>query len=104
IKKIISPNQDVLRFRFKGAFADQASLPFDFAIESIKNIHDALIYSACSEVQTPQPFYSRKLKDAITVVKESRFGQTQPGSFIINVEMPLAVPIDPQLQVIEEAP
>ena len=32
VKNIMSPNQDILKFRFKGPFADQATLPLDFAI------------------------------------------------------------------------
>lgn len=89
LKRIISPSQDILSFRFMGALADQASLPLSFAIEAMKNIQDSLIFAACSEVQPPQPFYSRKLNSAISLLESSRFGQTQPGSFIVNVEIPL---------------
>ena len=92
VKNILTPTVDVLKFRFLGANADIGSLPFDYAMGAVSSIRDALIYSACSEINK-QPMYNRSLKDASRLIEKSRFGQTELGSFVITVEMPLEVPV-----------
>ena len=94
IKNIASPNVDLLKFRFTGSSADMGTLPLDYTLSAIGSIRESLIFSACGEIQ-PKAAYSRQLRPAIDMIKKSRFGQTQAGSYIISVEMPFDLPVHP---------
>lgn len=91
-KNMYSPNLDTLKLRFMGAGAEAGSLPLDYMRGAIDSIRDSLIFSACSEF-SPQPMYGRQLADAIRLVGKSRFGQTQLGSFVVTIEMPVEAPL-----------
>lgn len=92
LHNVLSLNQDELRFQFEGTSAKSGSLPLGYLISSAKAIQDAIIYAACAEIK-PQPFYQRKLKDAIQRSKKARFGQTEYGSFILSIVMPFDPPV-----------
>lgn len=92
LRNIISPNVDVMKFRFVGAGVDGSSLPLSYAMNAVTTIRDALIFSACSEFNQ-RPSFGRQLKGAVDVIDKTRFGQTRQGSFIITVEMPLEMPV-----------
>lgn len=91
LKNIMNPSVDTLRFRFIGSGADLGSLPLGYTLNAVESIRDALIYSACSELNT-KPVFNRALKEATKIVEKSRFGQTELGSFVISVEIPLELP------------
>ena len=88
VKNIATPSVDTLKFRFIGAGADVGSLPLEYTLNAIESIRDTLVYSACSELSAKSMF-NRALKDAKKIIEKSRFGQTEVGSFIISVDMPL---------------
>jgi hypothetical protein len=92
LRNIISPNVDVMKFRFLGAGVDGTSLPLSYAMNAVTTIRDALIFSACSEFNQ-RPSFGRQLKGAVDVIDKTRFGQTQQGSFVIAVEMALEMPV-----------
>lgn len=88
IKNITSPSVDTLKFRFIGAGTAAGSLPLEYTLIAIENIRDILVYSACAEISA-KPMFNRALKDAKRIIEKSRFGQTEIGSFVISVDMPL---------------
>lgn len=96
IKNILSPNVDEIKFRFFGGEADTGSLPLDYMLNAVESIRDSIIFSACSEINA-QPSYKKQTRDAVKLVERARFGQTDVGSFIVSVGMPLGhVPIRQQ--------
>lgn len=84
---------------FKSRIAtDRASgsIPLTDAIELIEGIQDLVIYSASSELRQ-DAYFPRKLKDAISIGDNSRFGQTDLGSFIATFYVPLPARQLPEL-------
>lgn len=92
VKNILNPNVDTLKFRFLGSTAESGSLPLDYMLNAVQNIRDSLIFSACGELNS-RPSYDRQLPRAKDMIEKSRFGQTEIGSFVITVDMPLVMPV-----------
>ena len=72
------------------------TLPFSYAATLINGLRDFLIAAACVE-ENPQPFYRRASKIGIDYANACRFGQTNIGSFIVNIES--LVPTIPNQQL-----
>lgn len=92
VKNILNPNVDTLKFRFLGSSAESGSLPLDYMLNAVQNIRDSLIFSACGELNS-RPSYERQMNRAKEMIEKSRFGQTEIGSFVITVDMPLVMPV-----------
>lgn len=85
-QNIVNPRSDSLILAFCGELAKKGSLPLSYFYESIRNIRNSILYSACGEWQ-PKPFYKKPSKIASDIAEQARFGQTQIGSFVISVSL-----------------
>lgn len=79
---------DVLRFRIFSASTD-SSLPLGFASSLIEGTQQILRAAACTVIR-PRTYHPRlSLNEAVQLVEKSRFGHTEPGSFILKVACPV---------------
>lgn len=54
----------------------------------VKRAKDLVTYSACAEIAKPQPHYRRPIRAAAQHADRYELGQTEPGSFVLNIITP----------------
>lgn len=93
LEHLLLPPSDVLRFREMSPDAEAGNLPFDHAVRMINGTR-RLLLSVAHSVLVPQAYHPRLSRsEAEEFVNRCRLGQTERGSFILNV----ACPLEPQL-------
>lgn len=85
---IANLHDDVLQLRvyFDG---DDRSLPLSFASSLVTNAEKMLKASACTVIQPRTNHPKLTLSEANQFIDYARFGQTQVGSFVLNIACPL---------------
>jgi hypothetical protein len=88
VGRVKTVRDDVLRLRFffKG---EDTSLPLTFASSVVASTEKMLRASACTVVRPRTRHPKLTLLEAAQFVDHARFGQTDEGSFIINVACPI---------------
>lgn len=76
---------DRLEFRIISQFAEAGKLPLDYAADCIEGIKGLILYSACA-VQDAKPICLKANKYAKRTLSQFELGQTDIGSFVINVD------------------
>ncbi|MGL4553111.1 MAG: hypothetical protein ACRC33_18250 [Gemmataceae bacterium] len=95
LEHLLLPPADLLRFREVSPDAEAGSLPFDHAAQMIGGLR-RLLLSAAHSVLAPRPSHARLSRaEAEEFVGRCRLGQTERGSFVLNV----ACPLGPQLSL-----
>lgn len=88
IPRIVCVQNDGLRLRVKSR-KNETTLPLDFASDLVGNI-EKLIKSAACTVVNPRVIHPRlSHREAVQMIGYTRFGQTEVGSFVINVSCPI---------------
>ncbi len=89
LEHLLLPPADVLRFREVSPDAEAGNLPFDHAVRMINGTR-RLLLSAAHSVLVPQAYHQRLSRsEAEEFVNRCRLGQTERGSFVLNVACPL---------------
>lgn len=89
LEHLLLPPADVLRFREISPDAEGGNLPFDHAVRMINGTR-RLLLSAAHSVLVPQAYHQRLSRsEAEEFVNRCRLGQTERGSFVLNVACPL---------------
>jgi hypothetical protein len=89
LEHLLLPPADVLRFREVSPDAEAGNLPFDHAVRMINGTR-RLLLSAAHSVLFPQAYHPRLSRsEAEEFVNRCRLGQTERGSFVLNVACPL---------------
>lgn len=79
---------DTLRFRVFSGVGDH-SLPLGFAASLVDGVQQLLKAAACT-VMRPRYHHPRlTLTEAQQLIEKSRFGHTEPGSFVLRVSCPI---------------
>lgn len=87
-ESIINFGYDLLKMRFVNNKVKDGAIPLEYANMAIKQIVDVIKYSACSEI-FPQSRYKTPYKEARELTKNCELAQTEVGSFIIKIRVPL---------------
>lgn len=74
--------------RFVNNTVKDGAISLEYANMAIKQIVDVIKYSACSEI-FPQSRYKTPYKEARELIKNCELAQTEVGSFIIKIRIPL---------------
>ena len=88
IDSIVDYGYDLFKMRFVDSKTSDGSISLEYANSAIKQIVDIIKYSACSEI-LPQSRYKTPYKEARELVKNCELAQTEIGSFIIKIRVPL---------------
>lgn len=87
--RIQTVRDDTLRFRIDAPQNGDHSLPLGFAALLVTGAQQLLKAAACT-VLRPRLHHPRlALTEALQLIEKSRFGQTEPGSFILKVSCPI---------------
>ncbi len=102
LEHLLLPPADVLRFREISPDAETGNLPFEHAVRMINGTR-RLLLSAAHSVLDPQASHQRLSRsEAEAFVNRCRLGQTERGSFVLNVACPLE--LQPALTGFEAEP
>lgn len=91
MNRALSVRDDTLRFRIFSSQIQNTdrSLPLGFATTLVSGVQQLLKASACT-VMRPRVYHPRlALTEAQQLIEKSRFGHTEPGSFILQVSCPV---------------
>lgn len=94
---------DRLEFRIISQFAEMGKLPLDYAADCIDGIKNLILYSACA-VQDAKPICLKASNYAKKALSQFELGQTEIGSFIINVDAKVADENDDHVFRLTETP
>jgi len=93
LEHLLLPPADVLRFREISPDAETGNLPFEHAVRMINGTR-RLLLSAAHSVLVPRVYHPRLSRsEAEEFVSRCRLGQTERGSFILNVACPLELQV-----------
>lgn len=87
--RIQTVRDDTLRFRIDAPQNGDRSLPLGFAALLVTGAQQLLKAAACT-VLRPRLHHPRlTLTEALQLIEKTRFGQTEPGSFVLKVSCPI---------------
>lgn len=79
---------DIMQFRFVSDKYEAGTMPLTNFAKAIESIDDMIRFEACSELN-PQSQYTNPYEEAKELVANCEIAQTQKGSYIVNVRVPL---------------
>ncbi|MDD4915190.1 MAG: hypothetical protein PHW13_09170 [Methylococcales bacterium] len=83
--RALNVRDDTLRFRIFSGQSGELSWPLGFATTLVSGVQQLLKSSACT-VMRPRIHHPRlSLTEAQQLIEKSRFGHTEPGSFVLRV-------------------
>jgi len=103
IDSLKSAYTDRLQFRIITEESKDGKIPLDFAARCIEGLKDLVLYAACAE-ENAKPVCARTYNSAKRSLERFQFGQTQIGSFIINIDVQVADEENEQLYLVDAAP
>lgn len=103
IDSLKSAYTDRLQFRIITEESKGGKLPLDYAARCLEGLKDLVLYAACAE-ENAKPICARAYSGAKRALERFQFGQTQIGSFIINIDVQVVDEEDEQLYLIDAAP
>ncbi|MCR5497131.1 MAG: hypothetical protein K6F48_04770 [Paludibacteraceae bacterium] len=87
--KLLNPSHDILKWRIADELTSKGSIPFNSMAENIEHIKD-LLASAILDTTSPAKIHSRlNTKEVSSQLSKYQFGQTEIGSYILNILCPL---------------
>lgn len=93
LSDLLMSDFDAVRVRWSGDSADGA-IPLDAGAALIQGSRDMLLAAACSAQRSKPAFRAGSNKEAQRYIESAQLRQTQRGSFIINIALPVpALPI-----------
>ncbi len=85
LKDITESAADIIRIRLQGPAYDDGSLPIEQAAQVVEQARELMLAAACSTVQPRQVYRTRKPAQAIEYMHKVRLGQTERGSYVLNI-------------------
>ncbi|MFQ7727382.1 MAG: hypothetical protein ACLRI7_13665 [Ruthenibacterium lactatiformans] len=86
LKELSTVYYDKLEIRIKSKASEDGKLPLGYASSCIDGLKDLILYSVCAE-QNAKPICFRATATAKDHLNRFKLGQTEIGSFIINVDI-----------------
>lgn len=94
---IVTADRDVVRFALEAPAMAQGRIPVDAASEVYAGVRDAVLAAACAALDKRPVYGQRKPDAAMTFLREATFGQTEIGSYVLKVEVPVGPLLTPDL-------
>jgi len=87
-EEILNFGYDLMSFHFESEKIKEGVIPLDYASDAMKKIVDIIKFESCSEIN-PKSKYIQPYKESRKLIENCELAQTEPGSFIINIRIPL---------------
>lgn len=100
INSIKSAYSDRMQFRIILDESKNGEIPLEYAAQCINGLKDLVLYSACAE-EKAKPICNKSYNSAKKYLDNFRFCQTQVGSFIINIDVPVVDESKEQFYMLE---
>ena len=94
LRAIETTSSDIIRIVAEGEDGGEFSVPIDAGVSLVANARELVLAAACAAVKPRPVFPTRKPNEATEYLKKVRLGQTERGSFVLNIESP----VSPSLQ------
>jgi len=76
---------DLVRIRLDRLDVHNGTIPLDVGVKLIESVRDLVAAAACAAV-APKPYYqARRPSQVVEYMQKVRLGQTQQGSYVVNV-------------------
>lgn len=93
-EELVFSAADRVRFRLMAPLAKRGQLPINLGVRFFERARDVIYAAACSAVE-PKAFYQgRRHQKAEEYMSKVYLGQTERGSFVVNVGSPIAPPVE----------
>lgn len=92
-RDLIGADRDVIRVRAPLA-DDDGSISLDAGVEMVAQARDMLLSAACAAKDPRAAYRAGRVKDAASYMERVRLGQTEQGSFIVNLLAPVPPALD----------
>lgn len=87
--KLINPSCDLLSWRIKDESTEGGAISFNSMFDNISSIKN-MLSASCLDVLSPSQYHAKvNVKDVQEQLSLYKFGQTEVGSYILNVLCPL---------------
>lgn len=80
---------DLIRIRLPEAL-DDSSIPLSAGVDLLQESRKLLLAAACSASRPQRMFRAGRYQQAAAYVDKARLGQTEPGSFVVNMLAPIS--------------
>lgn len=87
---LVNPSSDLLRWRISDDITSRGEISFNAMQANIDYIKE-LLSATCIDILSPSTLFHKKIhtKDVVKQIDSYRFGQTEIGSYILNIICPL---------------
>lgn len=100
IDSLKSAYTDRLQFRIITEESQKGKIPLDYAARCLEGLKELVLYAACAE-ENAKPVCAKAYNSARKALEKFQFGQTQIGSFIINIDVQVVDECNEQLCIID---
>ena len=90
IEDIHNSSTDVVRIRFQHLMAKDGTIPLKQGEALIAHAKEMMLAGACSTVQPKAYHATRRPDDAVQYMNQLRLGQTERGSYVLNIISPVS--------------
>ncbi len=89
ILELLNPMCDIFRFRLNNQNVENGSILFEDAIKLFEN-SKRLLSATAMDISSPKIYHKGRVSEEVqTFIDQCRFGQTELGSYVINLVCPL---------------
>jgi hypothetical protein len=92
VEDILAAPFDVLRFSAIHESHEDGSVALDTGVALVARSRDMVMAASCAAVERRPFFPTRKPTEAVELIKSARLGQTETGSFVVRVYVPIMQP------------
>lgn len=94
---IVTADRDVVRFALEAPAMAQGRIPVEAASDVYGGVRDAVLAAACAALDKRPVYGQRKPDAAMAFLRQATFGQTEVGSYVLKVEVPVGPLLTPDL-------
>ena len=87
--KLLNPSQDILKWRIADELTNRGVIPFNSMTENIEHIKDLLASTILDIIDPSKTHPKLYTKEVNAQLSKYQFGQTEIGSYILNILCPL---------------
>jgi hypothetical protein len=96
---LMTPHCDIIRARLAPEADADGTLPIEDGAGVFARMRDLMLAAACAAISPRRVYAKRKPDQAMTYLREARFGQTARGSYVISVLSPVTPSLRTSKQV-----
>ena len=101
LRDLSSANDDLIRVKLPEA-SDSGSVPIEQGVALFQHCRDLMLSAACSAWRPQRAYRAGGVRDANDYLRTVRLGQTEPGSYVINIISPVPPNLSVQRHLLDD--